>query len=133
MHRIAVVLAALALSLALARPAAAAPTSRCTINVDPAVGSTTDIYRISASGFPPGSFEQFTDVRIDVRRAGDGRFGSIFFLALAPQAGGSFYFDFHHNYDGDDALPPLDPGRYLVRAEANGHDCITTASFVVKA
>ena len=133
MRRTPAVLAALALSLVLAGPVAARPNSRCTIDVDPAVGSTTDSYRISASGFPPGTFQQFTDVRIDVRRAGDGRFGSIFFLALAPQAGGSFYLDFHFNYEGGDPLPALQPGRYLVRAEANGHDCVTTASFVVNA
>ena len=133
MRRIALVLAALALSLSVAGPAAAAQTAKCTIRVDPAVGSTTDSYRISASGFPPGSFEQFTDVRIDVRRAGDGRFGSIFFLVLAPQDAGSFYLDYHFNYEGEDPLPPLAPGRYIVRAEANGHDCVTTASFVVEA
>ena len=133
MRRFALVLAALALSLFVAGPASAARTAKCTISVDPAVGSTTDSYRITASGFPPGSFEQLTDVRIDVRRAGDGRFGSIFFLLLFPDAGGSFYLDYHFNYDGEDPLPPLEPGRYLVRAEANGHECVTTASFVVEA
>lgn len=133
MRRIALALVAVALSLSIAGPTSAAQTAKCTTSVDPAVGSTTDSYRITASGFPPGSFERFTDVRIDVRRAGDGRFGSIFFLVLFPDAGGSFYLDFHSNYVGEDPLPPLEPGRYLVRAEANGHECVTFTSFVVQA
>lgn len=133
MRRIALALAAMALTLSVAGPVAAAPALRCTISVDPAVGSTTDSYRISASGFPPGSFDRFTDVHIDVRRAGDGRYGYIAFLVLAPEAGGSFYFDFHYAFEGEEPLPPLEPGRYLVRAEANGHECVTTASFVVEA
>ena len=132
MRRISLLLAAIALSLAVAGPVAAAPPSRCTINVDPTIGSTTDSYRINASGFPAGSFDRFTDVHIDVRRAGDGRFGYIAFLVLAPEAGGSFYLDFHYAYEGEEPLPPLEPGRYLVRAEANGHECVATASFVVK-
>ena len=132
MRRIALVFAALALSLPIGGPATAAQTARCAISVDPSVGSTTDSFRINASGFPPGSFERFTDVRIDVRRAGDGRYGTIFFLVLAPQAGGSFYVDFHYAFPEEEPLPPLTPGRYLVRAEANGHECVTVASFVVK-
>jgi len=132
MRRFALVLAAVALSLTVAGPAAAAPVTRCTISVDPTVGSPTSTYRISASGFPAGSFEHFTDVRLDVRRAGDGRSGSVFFLLLFPEAGGSFFLDYHFNYEGQDPLPPLEPGRYLVRAEADGHGCVATASFVVR-
>ncbi len=133
MRRFTLFIAAIALSLAGAAPVAAAPRTRCSITVDPAVGSTTDVYRISGAGFPPGTFEHFTDVRIDVRRAGDGRFGSVAFLLLAPQAGGSFYYDFHDDPPEEDPLPSLEPGRYLVRAEANGHECVTTASFVAQA
>lgn len=36
------------------------------------------------------------------------------------------------NYEGEDPLPPLEPGRYEVRAEADGHGCVATASFVVR-
>ena len=115
-----------------AGPASAASPTRCALTVDPFVGATTDTYRIYGTGFPPGSFEQFTDVRIDVRRAGDGRFGSIAFLLLVPQAGGSFYYDFHYAYPGEEPVPPLEPGRYLVRAEANGHECVTVAFIVVR-
>ena len=133
MRRITLMIATLALLVITAGPAAAAAPARCAISVDSSVGSTTDSYRISASGFPPGSWEHLTDVRIDIRRAGDGRFGTTFFVLLVPQAEGSFFVDYNYSYPGEEPLPPLEPGRYIVHAEANGHECVTVDSFVVRA
>lgn len=125
------VLVVFILALVLAGPVSAVAPGRCSISVAPTVGTTTDSYRVTATGFPPGSHEEFTDVRIDVRRAGGGRFGSVAFLTLAPEAGGSFYYDFHYSFPGEDPLPPLESGRYRVRAEANGNECVAIAAFIV--
>ena len=133
MRRITLMIATFALLLIAAGPASAAAPARCSISVNPSVGSTTDSSRLSATGFPPGSWEHLTDVRIDIRRAGDGRFGTTFFVLLVPQAEGSFYVDYNYSYPGEERLPPLEPGRYLVHAEANGHECVTVDSFVVRA
>ncbi|MEO8274106.1 MAG: hypothetical protein ABI620_08565 [Chloroflexota bacterium] len=124
---------ALVLTLGLAAPAAAAQPTRCAISVAPGIGSTSDSYRITGTGFPPGSWESFTDVHIGIGRAGDGRLMPTMFLTLFPGGGGEFYVDYHFNYEGEEQLPPLEPGLYRVRAEANGHECVAVASFRVTA
>lgn len=131
MRRLAPLAVALILSLGVAGPAAASAPTRCAITVAPASGTPTDNFRITGTGFPPGSFEQFTDVHIGVVRAGDGRLMPTLFLVLAPWGGGSFYVDFHFDYPGEEQLPPLVPGRYRAEARANGHECVALASFTV--
>lgn len=130
MRRIAL-LTAFALVLGTAAPAAAAQSTRCAISVTPVAGAPTDVYRITGTGFPPGSWESFTDVHLAVGRAGDGRLLPTMFFVLFPGGGGEFYVDYHVSYEGEDPLPPLEPGFYRVRAEANGHECIAVASFWV--
>ncbi len=131
MRRLVLLATALSLSLGVAGPVAASPPTRCAITVSPTPGTPTDSYRITGTGFPPGSYEQFTDVHMGVVRAGDGRLMPTLFLTLAPEGGGSFYVDYHYDYSGEDQLPPLEPGRYRVEARANGHECVAFASFTV--
>ena len=126
-------LASLVLVLGIAAPVAAAQPTRCSISVTPAAGSTADGYRITGTGFPPGSWESFTDVHLAIGRAADGRLMPTMFLVLFPGGGGEFFVDYHLSYEGEDPLPPLEPGLYRVRAEANGHECVAVASFRVAA
>lgn len=130
MRRIALITSFLLL-LGLAAPVAAAQPKRCSLSVTPTSGATTDTYRITGTGFPPGSWESFTDVHLAVGRAGDGRLMPTLFLVLFPGGGGQFYVDYHANYEGEDPLPPLEPGLYRVKAQANGHECVAVASFRV--
>lgn len=135
-RKLSLAVAVIVLSVVTISPAAAASPSQCSLAIVPGAGSSTDVYRIYGTGFPPGSFEQFTDVRIDVRRAGDGRFGTTFFLTLFPLAGGAFYVDFHESFP-EWQPDPLALGRYLVHAEAgrpsgHGNACAAEASFVVR-
>ena len=125
-------LATFVLLLGIASPVAAAQPERCAISVAPAAGTTTDSYRITGTGFPPGSWDNLTDVHLTVGRAGDGRLLPTMFLLLFPGGGGAFYVDYHFSYEGGDPLPPLEPGLYRVRAEANGHECVAVTSFWVQ-
>ncbi len=131
MRRLALLAASLILALGVAGPVAASAPTRCAITVSPASGTSTDSYRITGTGFPPGSFEQFTDVHIGVVRAGDGRLMPTLFLVLVPWGGGSFYVDYHFDYSGEERLSPLEPGRYRAEARANGHECVAFSSFIV--
>ena len=83
-----------------------AATSRCTVDIDPSVGSVTDTYRITVSGLTPDP--GFLEVRVDVRLLGT-RSGSIYFAFLVPNT--SVFFIDHTG----DPVQPLEPGRYLVR------------------
>ena len=130
MRRIAL-LASLVLVLGIAAPVAAAQPTRCSITVTPVAGTTTDTYRITGTGFPAGSWESFTDVHLAVGRARDGRLMPTMFLVLFPGGNGEFYIDYNVRYEGEDPTPPLVPGLYRVRAEANGHECIAVATFWV--
>jgi hypothetical protein len=125
-------LASVVLVLGIASPVAAARAERCSITVAPAAGTTTDSYRITGTGFPPGSWENLTDVHLAVGRAADGRLLPTMFLLLFPGGEGQFYVDYNFNYEGGDPLPPLQPGLYRVRAEANGHECVAVTSFWVR-
>ena len=55
------------------------------------------------------------------------------FLLLFPGGGGEFYIDYHAGFEGEESVPPLEPGLYRVRAEANGHECVAVTSFWVRA
>ena len=132
MRRIAL-LASFVLVLGIAATVAAAPPTRCSISVTPTAGTTTDSYRITGTGFPPGSWESLTDVHLAVGRAADGRLMPTMFLSLFPGGGGEFYVDYHAGFEGEESVPPLEPGLYRVRAEANGHECVAVVSFWVRA
>src|SRR5688572_16931454 len=86
--------------------AVSAATSRCTVDIDPRIGSPTDTYRITVSDLTadPGILE----VRVDVRLLGT-RTGSIYLAFLFPNTS-VFYID--HTADPEQ---PFEPGRYLVR------------------
>ena len=130
MRRLALIISAV-LMLGVAAPVAAAQPTRCSISVAPVAGSATDTYRITGTGFPASSWESFTDVHLSVGRARDGRLLPTMFLVLFPGGGGEFYVDYHETFDGGDPIPPLEPGLYRVRAEANGHECVAVATFWV--
>jgi hypothetical protein len=126
MRRIAL-LAVLVLTASFASSAVvSAATSRCSVSVDPSIGSPTDIYRITVTDLTPdpGSLE----VRVDVRLLG-ARSGSIYLASLIPNTS-VFYID--HTGDPEQ---PLESGRYLVRVSTphvNGAaGCHTTTTFTV--
>lgn len=89
----------------------AAAENRCSVSVDPSVGSPTDTYRITVSGLTPDP--GILEVRVDVRLLGGPRSGSIYFAFLIPNVS-EFYID--HN--SGDPNEPLASGRYLVRVTA---------------
>ena len=130
MRRIAL-LASIVLALGIAAPVAAAAPTGCSISVTPSIGSTTDTYRITGTGFPAGSWESFTDVHLGIVRAGDGRLMPTMFMVLFPGGGGEFFVDINQSYEGEEPPSTLAPGLYRVRAEANGHDCVAGALFRV--
>jgi len=95
----------------------AARASRCSIDVTPSVGSTTDVYRITVSNVPVDPAGGSIEVRADIQRDGT-RDRSTFFAVLVPGAT-QFYFDYHVAYPGEPAPDPLLPGRYRVSAETS--------------
>ena len=128
MRRLIPVLAAAMLVAAL--PAAvSAGEARCSIDVAPATGGPTDVYRVSASNFPVDPDGGSVEVRIDVRRLGT-REGSIFFLFLVPGTT-EFYLDINQLAPGE-PVEPMTPGRYLVVAEtAHQAGCHAVDRFLV--
>ena len=128
MRRFALLLIAL-LALAAAPGATLAAADRCSIEVTPASGSPTDVYRVTATDFPVHPEGGFVEVRIDVRRLGT-REGMIFFLLLVPGTT-DFYLDMNQTVPGEPVEPML-PGRYLVLAQtAHMTGCHTVDQFVV--
>lgn len=113
MRRMAIAVALLA-SLLLPGTASAT-SSRCGIDVSPAVGSPTDAYRINVSNVPVDLAGGSVEVRVDVQRTGT-RQRSIFFAVLIPGAT-QFYIDYHVGYPGEPPPDPLAAGRYRVTAE----------------
>jgi hypothetical protein len=103
-----------------------AATSRCTVSIDPSVGSPTDTYRITVTGLTPDP--GILEVRVDVRLLGT-RSGSIYLAFLIPNTS-VFYID-----HAGDPEQPLESGRYLVRVSTphvNGAaGCHTTGTFAV--
>ena len=128
MRRFAMLLAILML-LAAAPGSVAAAAERCSIEVTPAAGAPTDVYRVTASNFPVDPDGGSIEVRIDVRRLGT-REGSIFFLFLVPGTA-DFYLDINRVVP-EEPVEPMAEGRYLVVAETAHHaGCVTTDRFVV--
>lgn len=86
---------------------ASAASSRCTVSIDPGVGSATDNYRITVSNLTPDS--GILEVRVDVRLLGT-RSGSIYLAFLIPNTS-VFFID----HAAEDPSQPFESGRYLVR------------------
>jgi hypothetical protein len=129
MRRFIPLLAAL-LVLGVAPGVTAAATSKCSIEVTPASGGSTDIYRVTASNFPVDPNGGGIEVRIDVRRLGT-RTGSIYFLFLIPGIT-EFYLDLNQPAPGE-PIEPVEPGRYLVLAQtAHLAGCHAIDHFVVE-
>ena len=129
MRRFALLLAAL-VAAAVAPAATLAAADRCSIEVTPASGSPTDLYRVTATNFPVDPEGGSVEVRIDVRRLGT-RGGSIYFLHLIPGIT-DFYLDLNGTVPGDPVEPML-PGRYLVVAEtAHMTGCHVVDRFMVE-
>lgn len=129
MRRLLPFLAALMLIVALPGATSAA-SSQCSIDVTPASGGTTDVYRVTATNIPVDPAGGSVEVRIDVHRLGT-REGSIYFLFLFPGTT-EFYLDLNQVVP-EEPVEPMTPGRYLVLAEtphlAGG--CHATDRFVV--
>jgi len=106
---------ALALLIGLLLPGTTAATSsRCSVDVSPAVGSPTDAYRVTVSNVPVDPAGGSVEVRADIQRVGT-RDRSIFFAVLIP-GGTEFYFDYNVAYPGEPA-PVLIAGMYRVTVE----------------
>lgn len=128
MRRFIPVLAALLILGALPGVTAAA-VEKCSIEVTPASGGPTDLYRIAGSNFPVDPNGGGIEVRIDVKHLGT-RSGSIYFLFLVPGAT-EFYLDLNRIGPGE-PVEPMEPGRYLVLAEtAHMIGCRDMDMFVV--
>lgn len=129
MRRLIPILAALLLLGAMPGAAAAAP-SKCSIEVTPAAGEPTDVYRITATNFPVEPNGGSLEVRIDIKRLGT-RTGSIYFLFLIPGIT-EFYLDLNLAAPGE-PVEPIEPGRYLVLAQtAHIAGCHAVDLFVVR-
>lgn len=130
MRRTIALLLALAICLILLPGPVASARTRCTIDVTPATGGPTDVYRIQASNFPLTTDGTPLEVRIDIRRLGT-REGSIILVWVVPGVR-DFYVDYNVFEPGEGAVP-LAPGRYLVVAEtSHQRGCHTTDRFVVR-
>jgi len=131
MRRLAV---SFALVLSLLVPAtASAVNEHCTIDISPTVGSPTDVYQIAVHNVPvdPDGFS--IELRTDIRRLGS-REGSIIFAFLVPGTT-EVVIEYNRSWPGEDPLPPLAEGRYLVTVSTpHLHGaCRATGSFVVEA
>lgn len=124
------ILLLVALLIAAVFPAVtSAASSQCSIEVAPAAGAPTDVYRVSATNFPVDPNGGSIEVRIDVRRLGT-REGSIYFLFLVPGTT-EFYLDINQVVPGE-PVEPMQPGRYLVVAEtAHMTGCRSVDRFTV--
>jgi hypothetical protein len=129
MRRLALLLTVVAIAAVFPASVAAA-SDRCSINVTPASGVPTDIYRITATNVPVDPSGGSVEFRVDVRRLGT-REGSIFFVHLLPGTT-EFYIDLNLAAPGE-PVEPLAEGRYLVTAETPhaGPGCHATDRFVV--
>ena len=129
MRRFALSLALVA-SLLIPAAASAAP-AQCTVDISPAVGSPTDVYRIRVSNVPvvPGAG---IEVRINIKRLGT-REGSVYFVFLIPEVT-EFYVDHNLGYPEEPPPDPLGPGRYLalVSTPHLHGGCNAVGSFVVE-
>jgi hypothetical protein len=131
MRRIALSLALVASLLVPSTVSAAS--GRCWIEIDPAVGSPTDVYRIAVHDVPVDPDGGSIEARIDIRRLGT-REGSIIFAFLVPGIT-EFYVDYNFAWPEEPPPDPLPAGRYLVTVSTpHLHGaCHDTGSFVVEA
>lgn len=106
----------LSLSLLLgsvAVPATAAAAERCVLTVDPAVVSPDGFVELSVRGLPLAPGGGSVEVGIVVQRLGTHE-GTAYFTFVWP---GTTEISLRHHFDysGENPLPPMEPGRYLVR------------------
>ncbi|HEX5826376.1 MAG TPA: hypothetical protein VFY23_02565 [Candidatus Limnocylindrales bacterium] len=108
-----IVLALSLLLVAALAPASAAASERCAVSVSPAVVSPTDAVDIVITGVPVAPNGGSVEIGIDVRRLSTHE-GTAYFLFAWP---GVTELSLKHNFDysGENPLPPMEPGRYLVR------------------
>jgi hypothetical protein len=131
MRRIALSLALLASLLIPASASAAA--ERCSLEISPAVGSPTDVYRILVTNVPVLPDGGSVEVRVDIVRLGS-REGTIYFAHLIPGVT-EFYIDHNYSYPEEPPADPLVPGRYRVTVSTpHIHGaCRDTGGFAVRA
>jgi hypothetical protein len=111
-RKLAVPLASLVLALAF--PAAVgAASERCSIDVTPPSGESTDVYRLTATNVPVHPDGGSVEFRVDVHRLGT-REGSIYFVFLVPGTT-QFYLDLNQPAPGE-PVEAMAEGRYLVTA-----------------
>ena len=113
MRRLMLLLAVLALAAAFPSSVAAA-SDRCSIEISPTSGGTTDVYRLTAANVPVDPNGGSIEFRVDVHRLGT-REGSVYFVFLIPGTT-EFFLDLNQAAPGE-PVEPLAEGRYLVRAE----------------
>ena len=106
---LAVLVLVLATTLSAAS-ATSATSNRCTVDITPAVGSPTDVYRITVSDVPV--IEGSLEVRVDIRLLGT-RTGSIYFAHLIP--GVTQFFIDHNQAPPGEPAEMMEPGRYMAR------------------
>ena len=130
MRRIALSLLLL-FGLLLPASVSAAP-ARCSLEVSPAVGSSTDVYRITVTDVPVLADGGSLEVRTDIRRLGS-REGAVIFAFLVPGAT-QFYFDYNATDPGEPQPQGLTEGRYLVTVSTPHMRgaCHATETFVVE-
>lgn len=108
------VLLVLALIFGLMAPASvAAQSDRCSLEITPTAGSSTDVFRIRVWNVPVDPDGGSVEARIDIRRLGS-REGSIIFAFLVPGVT-EFYVDYNFAFPEEPPPDPLIPGRYHVR------------------
>jgi hypothetical protein len=131
MRRIALSLALLA-SLLIPASAAAA-SERCSVEVSPAVGSPTDVYRILVSNVPVDPEGGSVEARVDIVRLGS-REGTIYFAHLIPGVT-EFFIDHNVTYPEEPPSDQLVSGRYRVTVSTpHIHGaCRSVDRFVVQA
>jgi hypothetical protein len=129
MRRLVLIAAVVALA-GLFPSTVAAASDRCSVDVSPATGGSTDAYRLTATNVPVDPDGGSVEFRVDVHRLGTPE-GSIFFVFLIPGTT-EFYLDINQAAPGE-PVEPLAEGRYLVRAETPHlpGGCHGTARFVV--
>src|SRR5215203_4130422 len=107
------VLLSLSLVLTALVPAPVLAAERCTLSISPAVVAPDDAVDLFVTGVPVAPGGGAVEVGVDVRRLGTHE-GSVDFVFLWPGVT-EFSLKLHHDYSGESPLPPMEPGRYLVR------------------
>ena len=123
----------LALIAALLAPAsAAAGSGRCSVDISPAAGSATDVYRITVSDVPVAPDGGWVEVRLIIKLLGT-RSGTVYFATLVP--GTTVFYVDHNQAPPEEPPTELEPGRYLVDVSTphihGAGGCHTIGQFVV--